>query len=75
MGQEDSHIGCDFDFEKDLGEFCRLSLGEAAGVSPAARLQNKGGSGYLAGRVHLLKNNRKLKIGVLMALFCLRSNF
>lgn len=65
--QEDSHIG--FDFEQDFREFCRLKLGEAACVSPAARLQNKGSSGYLVGHMHLLKNNMKLKIWVLMALF------
>lgn len=29
--------------------------------SPAARLQNKGGSGYLAGRVHLLKKQQETK--------------
>lgn len=36
-------------------------MGEAAGVSPAARLLNKGGSGYLVGRMYLLKNNMKTK--------------
>ena len=36
-------------------------MGEAAGVSPAAGLLNKGGSGYLVGRMYLLKNNMKTK--------------